>query len=116
MGLTTELDSWIGRRLRSLRQENSVTAEWLAARIGISPERLEQIECGKERADAHEVAGAARVMDIELEKFFPQQTDSAERDEEFSARLRDVEALLRIVAERGRLKEAHRMLWNLALS
>jgi transcriptional regulator with XRE-family HTH domain len=116
MGPTTEIDSWIGQRLRSLREENSVTAAWLAARVGISPERLEQIECGEERADAHEVASAALVLNIDLEKFFPEQTGPVEFDEESLARQQHADALLRIVAQRGRLNEAYRMLWNLALS
>lgn len=75
-----------------------------------------QIEAGTDRADASEIASAARAFDVPLVSFFPELPVMSEHDDDFENRLPDIETLLRLLAKRGQLEEAYRTLWKLALS
>jgi transcriptional regulator with XRE-family HTH domain len=60
----------VGEGLRLAREVRRVSAEQLAQDLGISPERLERIETGKEEATSTDLHLSARILGVSVSMFF----------------------------------------------
>lgn len=66
----TETDFWIGRNLRAMRENASLTQQQLATAIGVSFQQLQKYENGKNRLPASRLYELSRILDTPLDSFF----------------------------------------------
>lgn len=62
--LEKDIASWIGRRLRELRQEKRLTADELGRRAGIHRPNVTRIESGKHVPNVDTLVRLARVLEV----------------------------------------------------
>lgn len=69
--LTTYHDLKLGKRIRKARQEQALTLQELAARSGMSPGRLSQIETEEHVLDLRQALSIARALNVPLDSLLP---------------------------------------------
>ena len=79
MGVTTNLDSEIGRRLRQARLAENLTQDGLAQKLGISFQQVQKYENGSNRVSTSRLWNIANALGIPVTYFFEEldQTDTA---------------------------------------
>jgi transcriptional regulator with XRE-family HTH domain len=79
MGVTNNLDSEIGRRLRQARLAENLTQDGLAQRLGISFQQVQKYENGTNRVSSSRLWAIGNALNIPVTYFFEEleQTDTA---------------------------------------
>ncbi len=77
MGVTNNLDSEIGRRLRQARLAENLTQDGLAQRLGISFQQVQKYENGTNRVSSSRLWAIGNALNIPVTYFFEEleQTD-----------------------------------------
>lgn len=78
MGVTNNLDSEIGRRLRQARLAENLTQDGLAQRLGISFQQVQKYENGTNRVSSSRLWAIGNALNIPVTYFFEEleQTDT----------------------------------------
>jgi transcriptional regulator with XRE-family HTH domain len=66
----------LGRRLRALRQERRETLAETAARAGLSPQYLSEVERGRKEASSELLAAICAALDTPLSQVFREVSDN----------------------------------------
>ena len=66
----TYLNTYIGQRLRALREERGIPTERAAKALGISLDVYQQSEVGLRRIPVSEIFTARKLLNISIEDFF----------------------------------------------
>jgi len=66
----THFNTYIGRRLRTLREENCISAARAAKALGVSLDIYQQSELGLRRIPVSEIFAARKFLNISIEDFF----------------------------------------------
>jgi transcriptional regulator with XRE-family HTH domain len=67
----TEIDLYVGERVRTLRTELRLTLQDLAGRLGISHQQLQKYEVGTNRFSAGMLYNVAQALGISVSDLFP---------------------------------------------
>ena len=70
MGVTTEIDSEIGRRVRRARLSKGLTQQGLAEKMGISFQQQQKYENGTNRVSSSRLLGIASSLGVPITYFF----------------------------------------------
>ena len=77
--LTYSADLWLGREMRMLRKSRGLSLEELAARAGVSPGLISQIERGLTSPSIRSLRSLAKSLDVPVSWFFqPSEPENAE--------------------------------------
>jgi transcriptional regulator with XRE-family HTH domain len=77
----------IGKRIQQAREEDGITQEELAARLGCTQSALSNYELGKRRLYLNLLTQIAQVLNRPLEYFMDTSAEDTDRDDVDSARL-----------------------------
>jgi len=66
----THFNTYIGRRLRTLREERGISAEQAAKALGVSLDIYQQREIGLRRIPVSEIFAVRKLLNISIEDFF----------------------------------------------
>jgi transcriptional regulator with XRE-family HTH domain len=72
------IDKHVGRRLRALREAQGMSAEVLVRAVGMSIDRLERLESGRERINVDDMRRLCEVLGATPADFFRGLNDEAE--------------------------------------
>lgn len=67
----TEIDIYVGERIRLARALYNVTQDKLGERIGLTFQMVQKFEKGKNRVSCGKIAEIARIFDLPITWFFP---------------------------------------------
>jgi len=70
MGVTTKIDTEIGRRLRRVRLSKDLTQKELSEEIGISFQQIQKYENGTNRVSSTRLLGIANSLGVSITYFF----------------------------------------------
>ncbi len=71
MGMVTENDLKLGKRIKKLRKQNNITQEKLAEDIKVSSKYIQFIENGTRKPSLKTVYKIARALGVKVNKIFP---------------------------------------------
>ena len=66
----TDLDRWIGARLRELRMSRGLTQRQMANALGVAYQQLHKVEVGRNRISAGNLWQAMSALGVEPNEFF----------------------------------------------
>jgi len=69
--LANELDEMIGRSIRTVRVESSVSQKVLGKHLGISYQQIQKYEAGISRVPASRLFEISKYFDLPVSRFFP---------------------------------------------
>jgi transcriptional regulator with XRE-family HTH domain len=70
------VDISVGRQVRALRQARRLSMEQLASQIGVTYQQVQKYESGLNRISASMLARIARILDVRIGDFFPEEDGS----------------------------------------
>ena len=65
-----DIKKLLGKRIKELRKEKSLSQEALAEQIGIEPNNLSRIENGKNYPSAETISKIAKALNLEIHKLY----------------------------------------------
>lgn len=65
-----DIKKLLGKRIKELRKEKSLSQETLAEQIGIEPNNLSRIENGKNYPSAETISKIAKALNLEIHKLY----------------------------------------------
>ncbi len=71
IGMITENDERLGKRVKKLRKEANFTQEELAEKIKVSPKYIQFIENGSRKPSLKTIYKIARALEIKVNEIFP---------------------------------------------
>lgn len=66
----TKIDRHVGKRLRARRQDQDVSQELLAEKLGVTFQQVQKYESGKNRMSAARLWDASRALAVPVGHFF----------------------------------------------
>lgn len=66
----------IGWKLRKLRQQAGWTQEYLAEKIGVSTQQIQNYESGTNKLNTDRLQQLAQALDVPVQAFFTDETES----------------------------------------
>lgn len=75
-GTSNPIDAHVGRALAGLRRRARFSRERLAARVGVSPKRLQAWEAGTERVRASELFELTRTLGAPVSAVFAELSEA----------------------------------------
>lgn len=70
MMINTDIDEFVGRKLRRRRRILGLTQKELGARIGVRFQQIQKYECGANRITSSRLFELARALDVAIGYFF----------------------------------------------
>jgi transcriptional regulator with XRE-family HTH domain len=67
---STDIDRFVGHRIKELRLLAGITQQQLAKQLGISNQQVHKIEKGTDRVSASRLLALTRAFDVAVEDFF----------------------------------------------
>ena len=75
----TELDMYIGRKIREIRQQKNVSPVKLIEALNISRTQLAKYEVGNDRISASRLFIVARILNVPVYNFVPEEYHYVEK-------------------------------------
>ncbi len=75
MSKATKIDKEIGEKIEINRKLKSKSQHWLAEKISMSYQQIQNYERGKHRVAASRLFSIAKVLKTPIDKFFPDGKD-----------------------------------------
>ena len=92
----TEIDEFVGERVRAIRHDRGLTMMTVAADLGISHQQLQKYEVGTNRFSAGMLWQVAQYFEVSVSDLFP---GTASRTSEALKAKRTLDAIRRLIAE-----------------
>lgn len=67
----TKLDKQIGEQVEVQRKIKRKNREWLAAKLGLSSQQIQNYEVGRQRIQASRLWQISKALCVEIKEFFP---------------------------------------------
>ncbi|MCB9988283.1 MAG: helix-turn-helix transcriptional regulator [Rhodospirillales bacterium] len=77
---TTDLDRYMGQKLKTLRSFKGISQSDLAEYMGLSFQQIQKYENGKNRISAASLFHIAKILDANVTDFFPEESGQKEED------------------------------------
>jgi transcriptional regulator with XRE-family HTH domain len=77
---STEIDRFLGRRIKELRLLAGMTQQRVAQRLGISPQQVQKYEKGINRLSASQLLAVAQAFEVAVADLFDGYDSEASRD------------------------------------
>ena len=77
---STEIDRFLGRRIKELRLLAGMTQQRVAQRLGISPQQVQKYEKGINRLSASQLLAVAQAFEVAVADLFDGYGSEASRD------------------------------------
>lgn len=79
--MNTNINEYVGKAIRNLRQSKNLTLNEVATKVRISYQQLQKYEKGTNRLSIDKLYSIARILGIEIYNFFPGAEMSFERND-----------------------------------
>jgi transcriptional regulator with XRE-family HTH domain len=108
---TSDIDRFLGHRIKQLRLLACMTQQHVAAQLGVSPQQVCKLEAGIDRVSAAQLLLIARFLEVPMTELFEGYDHSAPRDPfddaETSRMLRDLAHVFRKLEPKQQEALAH---------
>ncbi|ALN74858.1 MULTISPECIES: helix-turn-helix domain-containing protein [unclassified Aureimonas] len=95
------IDVSVGRQVRALRKARRMSLDMLASKVGVTYQQVQKYESGTNRVSASMLARIARVLNVRISDFFPDE----ETDAGSGAQTADLSSL--VIAQKIGLLDPH---------